>query len=273
LAISVRVKGSVMSKVNRQPPTEEPDPKRAVGFAATVVLPGESREKFLELAYDLCLQYGPQGSAEYDAIQTMANAIWRKRHLEIFQRAFEARMLWGYLFKYPGDPAGLEQFNRDRREIIQGRLKKLQRRLDKHENEEEVTEDQITEERARVLAARGISVKAAPQAEATEILSRREKDAMLTEAFAKLEALCEPIFGREICQDVRDLAEKDLMPRKLAEFGELLTPETYAAELRMIELLDRTIERSYDRLMKLQTTRAKSLRVNPLQPDWIARKR
>jgi hypothetical protein len=45
------------------------------------------------------------------------------------------------------------------------------------------------------------------------------------------------------------------------------------AELRLVELLDLAIERSYDRLIKLQNSRAKKSRGNPLQPDWMARRR
>jgi hypothetical protein len=104
---------NVMSKLNRLPKTEGCDPKRAVGFVASPVLPGESQEEFDGLLDDLCRQYNPEGPVEQSAVRTIANAIWRKRNLEIFQRAFEARMKWGSHFKYPGDPKGFAKITQD----------------------------------------------------------------------------------------------------------------------------------------------------------------
>ena len=75
-----------MSMFDRHPRSQDGDQKRAVGFAATAVLPGENQEEFNCLLEGLRFQYEPEGPAEADAVETMANAIWRKRHLTIFQR-------------------------------------------------------------------------------------------------------------------------------------------------------------------------------------------
>jgi hypothetical protein len=61
----------------------------------------------------------------------------------------------------------------------------------------------------------------------------------------------------------------------LARFGDLLTPEFYVSELRFAELLDLTIARAHNRLMKYQAARAKKTAADivSLQPGWAARKR
>ena len=78
-----------MRKIDRLPENEECDPKLAIGFAAIPVLPGESQEEFETLLGDLCVQYEPEGPIEEDAVLTIGNALWRKRHLRIFQLAFD----------------------------------------------------------------------------------------------------------------------------------------------------------------------------------------
>jgi hypothetical protein len=95
-----------VSKSDRHQKVEDRDPKRAVGFAERPVLPGEDQEEFDALREELYLEYEPQGPAEEDAVETIAEAIWRKSHLGMFQRAFEARMKWGTFYQYPGDPYG-----------------------------------------------------------------------------------------------------------------------------------------------------------------------
>src|SRR5450432_813 len=87
----------------------EHDPEQSIGFAASPVFPGEDPKEFQCLVDELCEQYEPMGPVEKDAVQTMARAIFRKRHPEIFQRAFEARMKWGSFFNFPGDTEGFER--------------------------------------------------------------------------------------------------------------------------------------------------------------------
>lgn len=52
-------------------------------------------EEFKGLVDDLARQYKPEGPDESDAFWTMAAAMWRKQHLEIFQRAAQARLWFG----------------------------------------------------------------------------------------------------------------------------------------------------------------------------------
>jgi hypothetical protein len=59
---------------------ETEDRKRAAGFAATPVLPGENQAQFDSLFADLRLEFEPYGPAEEDAVRTMATCIWRKQH-------------------------------------------------------------------------------------------------------------------------------------------------------------------------------------------------
>jgi hypothetical protein len=96
-----------MGKIGRD--IEERDPKRSIGFLVSPVLPGEDQKEFQCLLDELCEQYVPTGPVEKDAVQTMARVIFRKRHPEIFQRSFEARMKWGSFFTFPGDTKGFER--------------------------------------------------------------------------------------------------------------------------------------------------------------------
>jgi hypothetical protein len=93
------------------------------------------------------------------------------------------------------------------------------------------------------------------------------------DAFCKLVAVLGTVVNPDALKESFHHLHCIHIQQSLAEFGDLLTPERYAAELHLVELLDRTIERSCDRLTKLQNSRAKNSRVNPLQPDWMARKR
>ena len=87
------------------------EPKFSIGFVGRSVLPGESQEEFDRLQDELDEQYEPKGPVEEDLVETIANAIWRKRHLSIFHRAFKARMNVGSFFSYPGDPDGTSRIN------------------------------------------------------------------------------------------------------------------------------------------------------------------
>jgi hypothetical protein len=63
----------------------------------------------------------------------------------------------------------------------------------------------------------------------------------------------------------------------LARAGNLITPECYLAELRMIEQLDRVIDRCHDRLMKMKKdskgNKAPPKRASSLTPSWAAGRR
>ncbi len=93
-----------MGKIDQD--VEGRDPKRSVGFSASPVLPGENQKEYECLLDELRGQYEPVGPIEQSVVTTIANAIFRKRHLTLFQRAFVARMRWGSFFEYAGDPVG-----------------------------------------------------------------------------------------------------------------------------------------------------------------------
>jgi hypothetical protein len=308
---------------DRHPRSQDGDQKRAVGFAATAVLPGENQEEFNCLLEDLRFQYEPEGPAEADAVETMANAIWRKRHLKIFQRAFEARMKLGTFFKYPVDPHGSVRIHQDNlREIDESMTLAATQYVQKelgiigadnkekpHKTAQAVGRTETSDSTTSNLVAEGPFTRALENATAkikkykNDNLSDEEKTDIIREEAkkeiakdkaeaarnkcsssreyikkvyvqnGKLMAALETVFGRDFVEELQHYVNCSSIEASLAEFGDLLTPECYAAELRMVELLDLAIDRSHDRLIKLQKSRAKSSRINPLQPDWMARRR
>jgi hypothetical protein len=318
-----------MSKYDRHPRTQDDDPKRAVGFAATAVLPGEDQEEFDCLLDDLYFKYKPDDPVEEDAVETMANAIWRKRHLKIFQQAFEARMKYGAYFKFPGDPDGFNRINQETLQQLDESVILLSTRIVEHElgktaadnaekikkttqlaqleavgtktsdnttsnllpegvfkrtfetaiaeiKAEDTPDNPISTEEVRGIvrqAAKKEIAKDKAEAASNKSSSSREYIKKVYVQNGKLMAAVETAFGPDFVEELQHYVNCSSIETSLAEFGDLLSPERYADELHLVELLDRTIERSYDRLTKLQNSRAKNSRVNPLQPDWIARAR
>ena len=321
-----------MGNFDRDPRTQEHDPKRAVGFAATVVLPGEDREEFDRLLEDLCLQYEPEGPVEDDAVQTMANAIWRKRHLKVFQRAFQARMKWGAYFKYPGDPEGFARITQEdgqqiaecmtlfSTKMVETELGKtgaddteklnetaqfaVSKAISMKETNDNTTSNVLPDGIFRTIFENAIAkIKAEStndnpmsaedvrdivrevakkefetekaKAESEKPRSIREQNDKMVDALTKIMAGFETALGPAIVEDLLDQIRCKSIELSLARFGDLLTPECYVAELRLNELIDLTIERTHDRLMKLQASRAKKAAANvpSLQPGWAARKR
>ncbi len=82
-------------------------------------------------------------------------------------------------------------------------------------------------------------------------------------------------FGRGFVEEMETKLRNEDIEQALAKFGELLTPDHYAAELQFVERLDATIERAHARLMKYQAERLKrsATKFASLQPDWAARRR
>jgi hypothetical protein len=306
----------LMSTIYQQRHTQEHDSKRAIGFAASSVLPGEDQEEFDLLLDELCVQYEAEGPAEEDAVQTMANAIWRKRHLEIFQRAIEARMRWGPHFNYPGDPAGFGRITQESRHLLEEYTtlfvtKMVEKELDetgatkavgqtqtndnttcsalpegifkrmvenatagiKVNNEEKTHRSAMHAEDMKYIVREVAKKEFATENANSELCSIGEQNEKMLDAFIKLMAAFETALDRAVVQDILEKMLCKSTEQSLAKFGDLLTPECYMAELCLIELLDLSIERSYDRLIKLQNSRAKKSRGNPLQPDWMARRR
>jgi hypothetical protein len=319
------------------------DPQRSIGFSASPVLPGEEQKEFQCLLDELCGQYEPEGPAEQDVIRTMASAIFRKRHLEIFQRAFEARMQWGFFFEYAGDPAGvariaetvrqqanaayvevmakyatekvkseLSSASTETTEFIQGETDETHvatnlRTTDytKGNSGDSAAEGMldanvkgIVDKAVAEIKEKGLKKLyrgAMSPEDVAEIVknntkiefestidqlhrngagSRHEYEARKSDVIHKLISTFEAAFGPGTVKEMLEPLCREDIEQSLAKFGDLLTPERYAAELQFNELLDITIERSHDRLMKYQAARTKKLsgNISSLQPDW-ARKR
>jgi hypothetical protein len=328
---------NVMSKLNRLPKTEGCNPKRAVGFVAGPVLPGENQEEFASLLEDLHKQYGPEGPVEEETVRTIASAIWRKRNLESFQRAFEARMKWGSYFEYPGDPEGFAKITREDSQRIDAMTAKFIEKMveeklagpgpDSREKMKKVAV--IAEsETGSTKAANGITkssdlpegplkrmfenaiaeIKASGTAKTNRKASHttsvedrarivrkvvqiemetekaraakeaprpiREQIKMMLDAFENALAAMEMGFGPAIVEEALEEMCCRATEHSLAKLGDLLTPENYIDELHFNEVLDQTIERAHDRLMKYQASRARrsAANVNSLQPGWVARK-
>jgi hypothetical protein len=60
-------------------------------YAATAVLPGESRAAFEKLHRDIISELGPSGALEDDIVMTIARLLWRKQNLETLHIAEHAR--------------------------------------------------------------------------------------------------------------------------------------------------------------------------------------
>jgi hypothetical protein len=324
-----------MSNSHRPPKTEECDPRRAFGFAASPVLPGESQEEFDSLRDDLYAHYQPQGPIEEDAVQTIANAIWRKHKLGMFQHAFEARMRFGSYFEYPGDPAGHAKIAREGSQYVRTSVEALMTAFVANAVEKELIETETdsaenmkgpaplaesetgdTQQMASIAMSNALpeglfrnaaqNAIAKIRASSTEQANRRTPRTMSAEDRAgivrtavqaeletdgkasvsgaprstseqveKLQAAAEMAFGHATLKEIDEEICKRGNERALAKLGELLTPQNYIAELRFNEVLDSTIERAHDRLMKYQASRAtkSAANVKSLQSDWVARKR
>jgi hypothetical protein len=339
--------GCVMNRLDRQARDQDDDPKRAVGFAATVVLPGEDQKEFDCLLDDLRCQYEPEGRLEEDAVKTIANAIWRKGHLDVFNRAFVARTKWGSYFNYPGDPDGFTRMFQEHRQhiklthvesmtswathMVKGRLAKIDavgladKTSDNAEGKaaeslakkgavkiktneadhaadefipegilrkvvdsavSEIREDNDSDAGNPPMRAEFIAgvvnriVEREIEAENTEAKcekrpSSREEIARTKSQFAKLLEALETALGRGFVEELVEKINNDRTEHALARFGDLLTPEFCVSELRFAELLDLTIERAHNRLIKYQAARAKKTAsdIVSLQPGWAARKR
>jgi hypothetical protein len=88
-------------------------------------------------------------------------------------------------------------------------------------------------------------------------------------------SVMEEAFGPGHTSELLERVGSDMVQQSLAKLGDLLTPEHYAAELRFLDLLQATIERNYNWLMKLQSERAKKAgsTITSPQPDWATRRR
>jgi hypothetical protein len=63
-------------------------------YAATAVLPGESRAAFEKLHRDLIAEFTPSGVLEGDIVADLARLVWRKQNLRTLRIAESAQSRW-----------------------------------------------------------------------------------------------------------------------------------------------------------------------------------
>jgi hypothetical protein len=248
------------------------DRKRAVGFPASPVLTGEDPAQFDRLLKDLVFEFQPEGPAQLDAVRTMACAIWRKQNLGIFQRAAEARMRWGHYFRHPNDQGGfikiiLEQLQAatvETERLVQAATVKSETGDCGETRGETPTGSQSNNTDTKVQN------QTKSEAKPFVIYSDVQASMQIYEVTKKIDDAGRKVFGRPTPESAANATYvSDQIA--LAMQGDLLTPECYLAELRMVGELDRVIERSHARLMKRKAS--KSRPTTPLIPAWVARRR
>ena len=249
--------------------------KRPLGFAASAVLPGENQAAFDHLLKQLRTEYQPEGIVQEDVVRTMAQTIWRKQHLGIFQRAAEARARWGAYFRFPNDRAGFYTIMRDMIAEFAGNLERSLK-LNADTNAQQETATPPSESRNDTPSSEEVKSPSA-----FSDIGRESKVAGVLKD-----------INDAIEEWLNDAAEEALPPPSpeneivgrytidqilLAQAGNLLTPDCYVEELRMIEQLDRVIERCHNTLTKMKkdskANRAPPNRVSSLTPGWASRRR
>jgi len=249
--------------------------KRALGFAASAVLPGENQVAFDQLLKQLRIEYQPEGIVQQDAVRTMAQAIWRKQYLDIFQRAAEARARWGTYFRFPNDRAGFFTIMRDMIAEYAGELER-RLKLSADTNAQQETATPPTESHHDTPSSEEVKSPSAFSDIGREVKFAgvlKDINGAIEEALndAAEEALPPPSQESEI------VGRYTLDQILLAQAGNLLTPECYLAELRMIEQLDGVIERCHNTLTKMKkdskANRAPPNRASSLTPGWASRRR
>jgi hypothetical protein len=68
------------------------------GYAATVVLPGESVDEFEKLRQDLIANFAADGALEEDIVADLAGRLWRKQNRATFRAAEVARQHYNAIF-------------------------------------------------------------------------------------------------------------------------------------------------------------------------------
>jgi hypothetical protein len=72
-------------------------------YSATAVLPGEDVEEFRQLLKSLREEWRPRGETEEDAVRTLAELLWRKNRLDIFDHMQLAKREYDIAHKVMGD--------------------------------------------------------------------------------------------------------------------------------------------------------------------------
>lgn len=214
----------------------KPEPKLSIGFIGRSVLPGESQEEFDRLEDDLYEEYGPEGPIEEDLVETIAKAIWRKRHMDIFCRAFTARMIWGSFFGYPGDPDGgarITQAYVERtrasmvKEITKFATAIVKRKLDEDADRSSKfgdDADKVAVSTAASAPQEDLDLKEIPsQKDAPPTVAGRTEK--MLDQFHNMMAVVESTLGADVVAEIFRTTVDTITEQALAELGDLLTPE------------------------------------------------
>ena len=251
--------------------------KRAVAFAATPVFPGESEEEFEALVEDLRIRYEPADPVAADAVQTLAMALWRKRNLSTFRRAQVARMRFGHHFRYPGDQAGymelLAGIWQDFTTAMEMRIKGGETANDGSAPPADQQVGNGDSKCERHAAKNAADKRADAETGAGTEMPRLHSHLgqlfdlyRVTKQLDEFKELTDESPPRE-----SELISIDMSNQiQLAMLGDLVTPERLSAELRMIAELDRVIESSHRRLMRLKAEAERTVARprNPPLPPW-----
>jgi hypothetical protein len=247
-----------------------------MGFAPSPVLPGESQAEFDLLLKDLRSELRPEGRLEDDAVQRIAAVTWRKQNLGIFARAQEARMRFR-TFDYPGDQNG---FLTIMGQLFEQAKTKTELLLKSAETLPEATTEKAGSEPQQTATTKESTSAQKTAKEPTksdsdvpEIYTEIGTGLRVLKACEDLVQAGEEVFGPPSAESLANATNESAL-MMLAMKGELVTPERCIAELHLIAVLDETIERSYDWLMKIKREKEKSAkrdRVSRLIPDWAAR--
>ena len=234
--------------------------KRAVGFAALSPLPGEDPKELDDLMEALRRRYEPEDVAQADALRTVAEAMYRKQRRKIFQEAATARMRWGSYFAFPHDQGGLLRILGEIAEPLVKREKANNPDGDEAKNQDGDPSKKTTDSVVPVTLVGSPAEKKEPSENATPDkidapigLPDVHLDPAITcwmyDKANELEATYARDFGAPITSSVI-IGNAISQQMKLAMMGDLISPESCLAELRLIEELDRAIDRSLRQFMQ-----------------------
>jgi hypothetical protein len=203
----------------------------------------------------LAEEHAAEGDLEFDAVLTMAAALWRKQNLSVYRLAAEARARYGDFFNFPNDRAGIERYiSRECEKLLlvaQATMEKQDERLKNNEPMQSYDRNSQVENCIHLN-----QLGSDPRLLGTEEM----RMSVMAEVTERMTASMSEALDPEILKESKQVGEDRVRDPlfNLALLGELVTPECLTAELNMIERLDATIDRAYSRLKKFQAARTKS---------------
>jgi hypothetical protein len=137
------------TRANRIPPA-----LKHGAYAATVVLPGESRAAFKKLHQNLIAEWAPSGVSEDDIIADMARFTWRKHNLETLEIAELAQRRWSETEEIGTD---IEKENDRKEDYLRFGVSEedYEKGKEKYNEETRVAEEEIRVEQDRVRKVLG----------------------------------------------------------------------------------------------------------------------